>query len=178
MALKPPPFSLVRIHGVRVKYVVSPKWHAKRRLNLKQALNEFLTRHQRQFVSLSHTRHLGGFACSTTPVGFDLEPAERTVSKHAAIRFATPQELKKFKGSALAVWVAKEAAFKSLRGLKQPQTVTAIGLERIRFFKKNNGTQLFFFRFKLNNYDRLGGVGAGRCEISRRTIMGFALFNP
>ena len=178
MALKKPFLKLVRIHGVRIEYIVSPKWCDKHRLKLKQALNEILPYKPHRFVSVSHTHHLGGFALSTKPLGFDLEPAKRIVSTRATKRFATPQEIIGFHNNALAVWVAKEAAFKALRGINQPRTITAVRIEQPRFIKKNNGNEIFVFRFKLNNFSPLAGYGVGRCEISHRTIMGFAVFSP
>lgn len=168
----------IRLRSTSIEYFISSNWRAGKRLKLKQAVEAaLLSRSKFNCCSVSHTRHLGGFALSSRSVGFDLEPAGRSISQNAIARFATVEELLDFQNNALAIWVAKEAAFKALRGAGQPKTVTAIRL-KLRSIRNLNGSKVFLFNFYINGYGGLSFAGFGRCEISNRTIMGFALINP
>lgn len=78
-------------------------------------------------VSISHTQTVGGFALtrSQTPaVGFDIELSSRIRPK-AVERVSSPEELSSAP-SASHLWVAKEAAFKSMRGAKQPAILSML----------------------------------------------------
>ncbi len=168
----------IRLRSTSVEYFISSNWRAGKRLELKQAVEKaLLSRSKFNFCSVSHTRHLGGFALSSRSVGFDLEPAGRSISQYATARFATAEELLDFQNNALAVWVSKEAAFKALRGASQPKTVSAIRL-KLRSTRTPNECTVFLFNFYINGYTGLTFAGIGRCEVSNRTIMGFALINP
>jgi 4'-phosphopantetheinyl transferase EntD len=73
-------------------------------------------------VSISHCRLMGGWAYSASAerLGFDLELVERA-RPELVLRAATQAELDEAP-SAVALWTAKEAAFKFLIGDKQPLT--------------------------------------------------------
>ncbi len=188
MELKPIPKKSVTICSVEIDYFISPGWKSlgrnakatsSNRLKLEQHLKFILKNRRGCYFSLSHTRHLGGFAVAQQPVGFDLEPTTRRVSKKAVLRFASPYELAHFNNNALAVWVAKEAAFKALRTTAQPKVVSAIQIDGIRHLKKHhNSRQICLFQFNVNDSHLLPKRGYGRCEFDKRTIMGFAVISP
>jgi hypothetical protein len=74
-------------------------------------------------VSISHNPSLGGFAytrAKTPSIGFDIEEIARIHPKPVA-RISKPEELTQ---SPARLWVAKEAAFKALRG--RPKIITAL----------------------------------------------------
>ena len=77
-------------------------------------------------VSISHCASLGGFAVVNQPkqIGFDIEVFDR-VSDAVAQRISTPEECRAAPNSA-ALWVAKEATFKSLRSKHQPPVIADI----------------------------------------------------
>jgi phosphopantetheinyl transferase len=84
--------------------------------------------------SISHTQDLGGFACIKTDgkaIGFDIELIAR-VSDEVAKRVCTdPTELSAAPSPA-HLWVAKEAAFKALKGKSQPLVLSQIVLTNWR----------------------------------------------
>ena len=77
-------------------------------------------------VSISHCRLMGGWAYSATAerLGFDLELVERA-SPELVLKAATQTELNEAP-SPVALWTAKEAAFKFLVGEKQPPSPAEI----------------------------------------------------
>lgn len=83
--------------------------------------------------SISHCHSLGGFAfiqfdsSRIVQIGFDLEESSR-VSEPVARRICkTIQEYDRAP-SCSSLWTAKEAAFKSLKGPRQPQTLSQLEL--------------------------------------------------
>lgn len=82
------------------------------------------------FLSLVHCQGWGGYLYSSRPVGIDIEVAQRVV--HEVIeRIGTKEEVAASPDPRL-LWVAKEACFKSLRGFRQPTTVTSLRMETWR----------------------------------------------
>jgi phosphopantetheinyl transferase (holo-ACP synthase) len=83
--------------------------------------------------SISHSRTLGGFAFTQfdydqlCQLGFDLEETER-VSHEVSRRICATQEEYDKAPSDAALWSAKEACFKALKGENQPKTVSQIVL--------------------------------------------------
>lgn len=77
-------------------------------------------------LSISHNKLLGGFALTSRSInlGFDVEVKDR-VRIDLVARVSKKQELETAPGAA-ALWVAKEAAFKSLRGEAQPKTLSEV----------------------------------------------------
>jgi hypothetical protein len=76
-------------------------------------------------VSISHTPSLGGFVYlkqAGPRLGFDLEDIARVHTKVVS-RVSTPEELSAAPSPA-QLWVAKEAAFKALRG--RPKVIAAL----------------------------------------------------
>ena len=77
-------------------------------------------------ISISHCPGLGGYASIAKPgcIGFDVEIEDRVQSKIAA-RMATPKEMTDTPSPA-HLWVAKEAAYKSLGESLQPVVLSAV----------------------------------------------------
>ena len=74
-------------------------------------------------VSISHSPSIGGFAytrAQSPAIGFDIEEISRIHAK-AVARISKPGELTQ---APARIWVAKEAAFKALRG--RPKVITAL----------------------------------------------------
>jgi len=74
--------------------------------------------------SVSHSRILGGAAFAADEIGFDLEETSR-VSEKVALRVTSHEQLR-IAPSAPMLFVAQEAAFKALRGPRQPKVVTEV----------------------------------------------------
>lgn len=86
-----------------------------------------LPRSERFSISISHCPSWGGFAmCEESGVvlGFDLEEPGR-VSESTVRRISNESELS-LSPTPAYLWVAKEAAFKSLRGPQQPAVTSRI----------------------------------------------------
>jgi hypothetical protein len=83
--------------------------------------------------SISHCPDLGGFVFSIYDsnqmlrVGFDIESSARVTDRIAQRICITEEEFRRAPSSA-SLWAAKEAAFKSLKGPKQPAVVSEIEL--------------------------------------------------
>ncbi len=77
--------------------------------------------------SISHCPQLGGFATITSPwkIGIDVEQQDR-VSLAVANRVCRDSSECNQAPSPSALWTAKEAAFKSLRGPQQPTTISQL----------------------------------------------------
>lgn len=76
--------------------------------------------------SVSHSKVLGGaaFAAGELQVGFDLEETSR-VSEAVALRVSDKKQLEMAPTPA-ALFVSKEAAFKALRGHRQPLILSEV----------------------------------------------------
>ncbi len=74
--------------------------------------------------SISHSRIMGGAAFAADGIGFDLEETSR-VSEKVALRVSCPEQVR-VAPSASMIFVAQEAAFKALRGPRQPKVVTEV----------------------------------------------------
>lgn len=83
-------------------------------------------------VSISHCRLLGGWAYSASArrLGFDLELAVRA-RPELVLRQATPEEFAEAPNP-VALWTAKEAAYKFLIGENQPLTAKEIQINNWR----------------------------------------------
>lgn len=83
--------------------------------------------------SISHAKSIGGYAfCQydqkdVLQIGFDIEASHR-VTDSVALRICQSSEEKKEAPSNASLWVAKEAAFKCLKGPHQPQVITSMTL--------------------------------------------------
>jgi phosphopantetheinyl transferase (holo-ACP synthase) len=77
--------------------------------------------------SISHCPQLGGFATITSPwkIGMDVEQQDRVSIAVANRVCRDPSECDQVP-SPSALWTAKEAAFKSLRGPQQPTTISQL----------------------------------------------------
>lgn len=138
------------LSGTTINIYVSTRWCAdknlKIRLKNRKLLQNFLDKNllaghssngpaSESYYSISHSGHLGGFVLADFPVGFDLEPLSRKISVRAALRITNPLERKLKVPSPLHIWVMKEAAWKSLRRINQPTTISRIAITHIRFDK-------------------------------------------
>lgn len=77
--------------------------------------------------SISHSNNLGGAAfldSAEGQIGFDVEVTSRVLSE-VALRVSSSEQLKNAPTPA-ALFVAKEAAFKSLRGPRQPKVLSEV----------------------------------------------------
>ena len=169
----------MRLNINNIPVFVSTSWHwraekssdfrEKCRKLIACAAEKFI--HPKKHLSVSHTSHLGGFAVANSPVGFDLEPYGRKVSPQAFRRFSTAQE-RELQLDPLQIWVMKEAAWKSLRGPHQPDTITQIQITKVTRIKKRNN---HLFEFKSCKINGLKSFGQGIILCDSRTIMGIAL---
>jgi 4'-phosphopantetheinyl transferase len=76
--------------------------------------------------SISHSKGLGGLVTSRKArVGLDIEVSER-VKDHIVQRVCRSQDEFNAAPTAAHLWVAKEAAFKALKGPSQPQLISEI----------------------------------------------------
>lgn len=91
---------------------------------------------KKSYCSISHSKHLGGaafIAPDEGQLGFDIEESSR-VSKIVAVRIADEKQFKQAPTPA-ALFVAKEAAFKSMRGPRQPAVISEVEIfnwEKVR----------------------------------------------
>ncbi len=109
---------------------LSKKWSSADSHN-REFLGNFIEQHQLKYVSISHGRTWGGFATSQQPVGFDLEERSR-VTEAVVRRVCEDDEYQALLRSGVQQafhWCAKESAWKSLRGPKQPRVIGDLFLE-------------------------------------------------
>ncbi len=97
--------------------------------------------------SISHCPQLGGFASITSPwkIGIDVEQQER-VSLAVANRVCRDSSECDQAPSPSALWTAKEAAFKSLRGTQQPTTISQLVIGNWKQIDSH------LFTFELQNF--------------------------
>ncbi len=122
--------------------------------------------------SISHARGLGGLAWvenSNAQIGFDVEVRSR-VTRDLVKRVALQSEIEAV-SSVDRLWVAKESAFKALRGPAQPKTISKLNIICLDRFAEDNLPPLEMF--KLNNYE-LKGVTFCREEF----VFAVSLFLP
>lgn len=77
--------------------------------------------------SVSHSKSFGGAAFVDSafgPIGFDIEETSR-VTEAVALRVSDEHQLR-IAPTAAAIFVAKEAAFKALRGPRQPKILSEV----------------------------------------------------
>ncbi len=118
-----------------VSFFLSQEWgsqNSDHREKIHQALESQKTRTEpASFTySISHTIGLGGFVTSTSKnkqIGFDVEIKAR-VSNQIAKRISFNSTEFQEAPSAAQLWVAKESAYKALRGQGQPKVITELNL--------------------------------------------------
>ncbi len=138
-------FSSVQVHW-------SSKW-ARGQENFREKLQETMWRLALGgFGSVSYGEGVGGFAVAACEIGFDLEPLSRTVPIRTLKRVSTdaPRELMGAP-SHLALWCAKEAAFKVPQN-KNPGVLSDILVD----FVPANSTH--FTAYNLRQGTRLIGI--------------------
>ncbi len=116
---------------------VSTDWGSQKD-NHRDLIHEHLKRRQQKAYplfdsSISHTMLVGGFIFAEfdhqdmMQIGFDMESSERITPKIAQ-RIAKSETEWNFAPSPQSFWVAKEAAYKSLKGPQQPIVISNIEL--------------------------------------------------
>lgn len=109
---------------------------------------EHLEKRGSGFSSISHTQDLGGYvflpmteSAYADAIGLDIEIISRVTDPIVKRICKTEQEFKNAP-SAAALWCAKEAAFKALRGADQPQVISEIEISE---WKTNSHFETFSF---------------------------------
>ena len=133
-----------------------------------------LPKPERGFVSISHCKNLGGYIWAPFPVGLDMEAYDRKLSKKAASRLGSPQELKDAPDD-LSLWVAKEAAYKALSLAGAPEKViSSIQISNWREIASKS----YEFSFLSSHFNDLYASLRGQVFTSERTRMGIAALIP
>lgn len=114
------------------------------------------------FISIAHTRGLGGYIHDKNWIGLDVELNER-VTPETAARSASMEEFAAAPDAA-SLWCAKEAIFKCLRYAIQPKTIFEL---RVKWISENS--------FYLENHQSFA-VAAGAGVIERRNHWTIAVF--
>ncbi len=124
-------------------------------------------------VSISHSRSLGGFALTRAPkpsIGFDVEDISR-IHARAVARISKPEELTQ---AAARVWVAKEAAFKALKG--KPKVITALTTHAWR--SVSAGENLSLWSCEVHEDSLPNSVCRGFTVELSNTALGIFVANP
>ena len=103
-------------------------------------LNEF-PKISDPYVSISHTQGCTGWVSCDQPIGFDIERTDRNIKLETLLRISKESELNEAPNP-LALWVAKEAAFKSLWRSNSPRLISEIEVQQWECLKSN------LFRYK------------------------------
>jgi 4'-phosphopantetheinyl transferase len=105
--------------------------------------------------SVSHTQGLGGFAgivdAENRKVGFDIEVIPRVTPQIAGRVRTTADELS-LAPSPAHLWVAKESAFKAMKGPQQPKVISQIHIVDWQKTKSQVET------FRVNGFNSIGAV--------------------
>lgn len=120
------------------------------RENLELAVNAKCIRNPNFSTSISHANFVGGAAFldkSEGAVGFDVEESDR-VLQAVALRVSDPHQLK-IAPTAAALFVAKEASFKALRGPRQPTVLSKV--EILEWLTCSNLPSYYKFRAAVKN---------------------------
>jgi phosphopantetheinyl transferase (holo-ACP synthase) len=144
---------LEKTFGFPIEVVLRPDWgaeHKNHRQDIHKNLSErgfhplqseltFLHPH----FSIAHCGKLGGYA-SMPPlqegkIGFDVEEVPR-ISEKVARRICTTDKEYQQAPSPSLLWVAKEASYKSLRGPRQPETITAVEIHNWSLLDRQTAT--------------------------------------
>jgi hypothetical protein len=164
----------IRFQSRHIEISILKKWSALNLKNKPTANLELRARVEKAgpYTSISHARSMGGFAfCRTSPVGFDIEECSRELTPKAFKRLTLSQE-RKLPLTPIEFWVAKEAAWKSLRGPAQPATIISISILSVR---KRGLRKHFTYSVNTSDIDALTHLGGGLILKSQRMIMGIAL---
>jgi 4'-phosphopantetheinyl transferase EntD len=119
----------------RLELHLKPEWGAENpghRDLIRADLQSRIQGQESEFsFSISHTEGLGGYALlhksagANVQIGFDVE-VETRVSEEVAHRVCATEEEARRAPSVSDLWSAKEAAFKSLRGVAQPEVLSGV----------------------------------------------------
>jgi hypothetical protein len=166
---------------------LKPEWGSKN-LNHREAIRAHLQKNhggscenlnalpkpESGFCSISHTHDLGGYIKAPYPIGLDIEASTRSLSAAVQRRLGGPKELKMCP-KPLALWVAKEAAYKALMNAQLAEPViSSIQTQNWR----ESAANIYEFSFLSNNISSLYAVALGRVSVSERTTLGFAALLP
>lgn len=123
------------------------------------------------YISISHTTGRSGWVSHPRAIGFDIEKSDREIKKSVILRVSKAEELQSAP-SPIALWVAKEAAFKSLWRSHQPQVISQIEVSGWSRINSN------LFGFKYCNINDLAAASFGWVEIGDRFTLGIASAAP
>ncbi len=121
--------------------------------------------------SVSHSNILGGaaFAADEGQIGFDLEETARVLPA-VALRISDDQQLRAAPTPA-ALFVAKEAAFKALRGPRQPKVLSEV--EILEWYLHSFSIPLYTFSARLKGQQNLW---LGVCFEDSKSTVGLSFF--
>ena len=119
--------------------------------------------------SISHSNYLGGAAYAADQVGFDIEETARVLPA-VALRVSDEQQMRIAPSPAM-LFVAKEAAFKSLRGPRQPRVLSEV--EIISWQTHNFSQPLYYFTAQLKGQPF---QWFGVCFEDSQTTVGISVF--
>lgn len=145
-------------------------WGSEFTSHREQIHNELLKHTKFVDTSISHTREMGGYVgiCSSDKfkkhIGFDIEATSR-VTQAIARRVCLTQEEFDQAPSPAHLWVAKEAAFKALRGCGQPKTVSKIEISDWVEYKSQ------IWGFRLHNWREFNLCDANGVILSKENLM-------
>jgi phosphopantetheinyl transferase (holo-ACP synthase) len=153
----------------------NPDFRAKIRTHLQnqyggKCLNlEQLPKPKRGYISISHTKDLGGCAWAPFPIGIDIESKDRPVLKRLGERISLNNEAQAW-DNPLHLWAAKEAAFKALKNAQYPIKV----ISQITVTKKSELNEIIEFNFSCDAIDAESLNFCGRVFILERSILALA----
>ncbi len=119
------------------------------------------------FVSISHSPRLGVIGFSNSHIGVDLESLDR-IQERVVARVSHAREIEAAPSHA-SLWVAKEAAFKSLPRAFQPPLMSQIELGKWNSLTSQSET------FELL-HPHFPGTSAGKGIVIRSETHAFAIF--
>jgi len=158
-----------------LKYSLSQKSRVELREELFERFGDPELRNLKQYprccspyISISHTRGLSGWvAHEDSPIGLDIESSQRNIDFKVISRVSNKCEILKAP-SHLALWVAKEAAFKSLWRSNNMMVLSHIEVSGWHCLKEN------LYQYKFNNINDLGDFGEGWLETKDCFTLGIA----
>lgn len=118
--------------------------------------------------SVSHTQGLGVIALAPIPIGIDVELTAR-VTPQVIARISAPEELTAAP-NASALWCAKEACFKALRGYDQPSVVSRISIGAWENIDSQSET------FKLLNFTEFNSPSENKGAVTIFSTWSLAFF--
>lgn len=107
------------------------------------------------FISLTHSKSIGGYLGAPFPCGLDTEQMIRVQPKTVA-RISTEEEMGKAPHPAF-LWAAKEAVFKALHAFQQPEVASQIEITQWKM--EASGRSGIFSVRNLSKFSAPSGLG-------------------